>query len=298
MWFSLSLLALLMLTVRRSTEKKVAGNISNIALTWLPQAIALPVIIGTLLLSRFYWPSELSVQFWGLMAVYVILGALDLYCYFKAISVADISYVTPLLTLFVVGNLIGAYLILGQVPSTTGIAGALLIMAGAYVITLAKQKEKQNVQRNTLALLLVLVVVVVRSFDANIEVLMLRESNPISFNFYVTILTVPFVLAITALIIRQRPVQYERYWAKLATDTRTYMWPLVIIGITYTINMLATYQAKLVSPNAAYVAAIKSAALLPIILIGIFFFKEKVGRLQWFGIFLIGLGLAALATNA
>jgi len=34
---------------------------------------------------------------------------------------ADISYVAPLLTLVAVGNIAGAYVVLGQVPSAFGI---------------------------------------------------------------------------------------------------------------------------------------------------------------------------------
>lgn len=297
MWLSLSFLALLMLSVRRSAEKNAATNINSMAMVWLQQAVALPLIIATLFFARFYWPNELSTQFWALLAIYVITSAVDLYCYFKAISIADISYVAPLLTLFVVGNIAGAYIILGQTPSATGMVGALVIMAGAYLNNLAKRRQKANIKQNQLALLLVLVSVLLRSFYSNIEVIMLREANPTSYNFYTSILTVPFVILVTWLIVKQRQSKYENYWSGLRSGVSNNTWPLIIVGVTYTINMLATYQAKLVSPNAAYVGAIKSAAVLPIVLIGIFFFKEKVARLQWAGLVLIMIGLFLLATN-
>jgi drug/metabolite transporter (DMT)-like permease len=297
MWIALSFLALIMLSVRRSAEKAVSTGINSMAMVWLQQAVALPIIIGTLFFARFYWPSELSAAFWLLMAVYIVTSAVDIYCYFKAISIADISYVAPLLTLFVVGNIAGAYVILGQVPSTSGLIGALLIMAGAYMNNLAKRRQKTNIKQNQLALVLVLVSVILRSFYANIEVIMLRETNPISYNFYTSVLSVPFIILVTWLIVRQRPAKYVNYWSNLKTSTRSHIWPLVFIGVTYTVNILATYQAKLISPNAAYVGAIKSATVLPLLLIGIFMFKEKVTRLQWAGVVLILFGLVALATN-
>jgi len=83
MWFVLSILALLMQTTRRSAEKRAAGNINSMALTWLQQAVAMPLIIVTLFFARFYWPSELPAHFWQLLVVYVALSALDVYCYFK-----------------------------------------------------------------------------------------------------------------------------------------------------------------------------------------------------------------------
>lgn len=297
MWLSLSFLALIMLSVRRSAEKTVSKKINSMAMVWLQQAVALPLIFITLFFARFYWPNELSTKFWLLLSLYVVTSAIDLYCYFKAISIADISYVAPLLTLFVVGNIAGAYLILGQAPSLTGMIGASLIMSGAYLNTLAKRRQKVNIKQNQLALILVLISVILRSFYANIEVIMLRETNPVSYNFYTSVLTVPFVIFVTWLIVKQRQSKYENYWSKLKIGVRNHIWPLVFVGVTYTINMLATYQAKLISPNAAYVGAIKSATVLPIVLIGIFFFKEKVVRLQWIGLVLILFGLVALATN-
>ena len=57
MWFMLSIFAMLLLTVRRSTEKTVANNISSMAMPWLQQAIAMPFILATLFFAKFYWPS-------------------------------------------------------------------------------------------------------------------------------------------------------------------------------------------------------------------------------------------------
>ena len=286
-----------MLSIRRSAEKSASKDINSMAMVWLQQAVAIPLIIGSLFLAKFYWPGELSSTFWMLLALYVVTSVIDLYCYFKAISIADISYVAPLLTLFVAGNMAGAFIILGQVPSMAGIAGAALIMAGAYLNNLAKRRQKTNTKQNRLALILVLVAILFRSFYANIEVIMLRETNPTSFNFYSSMATIPSVILVTWLIVRRNRSKYERYWSDVGAGAKRHFWPLVFVSVTYTVNMLATYQAKLLSPNAAYVAAIKSAAVVPLVLIGIFFFKEKVAGLQWAGIALIILGLVALATN-
>ena len=129
------------------------------------------------------------------------------------------------------------------------------------------------------------------------EVSMLRLSNPTSYNFYSSLISIPFILLISSLIVRQRSAKYTNYWANVKTGVKQHVWPLAIIGLTYTINLLATYQAKLLSPNAGYMGAIKSASVLPLVLVGILFFKEKVVRIQWFGLALIVLGLASIAIN-
>ena len=298
MWFLLSLLALSMLVARRSTEKHVAGNINSLALSWLQQAVALPFILVTLFFAKFYWPSELSAHFWTTMALYVFLISIDIYCYFKALSIADVSFVAPLMTLVALGNIAGAYFVLGQVPTIFGVAGAGLIVAGAAVTYNAKRKDSAQKHTSKLALLLILLLVVVRSFNSNIEVSMLQVSNPTTFNFYSSVLAVPLLFFTSLLIITTNKTdKYKGYWKGLKNDVKKHQWLLLFIGLTYTVNMLATYEAKLIGPNAGYIGAIKSASVLPMILVGVFIFKEKINKAQWLGLGVITAGLILLAFN-
>jgi transporter family protein len=298
MWFLLSLLALSMLVSRRSAEKHASGKINSLALTWLQQAAALPLIVITLFFAKFYWPSELSGHYWLMLGLYAVLISLDTYLYFKALSVADVSYVAPLLTLVALGNIAGAYFVLGQKPTVMGLSGAALIVAGAAMTYYAKSKDIANSHANKLALILILILVIVRGFNSNIEVPLLRDSNPTTFNFYSSILSVPLLILTSLLVIVTNKTQkYQGYWKQVRTDTLKHRWLLIFIGITYTINMLATYQAKLIGPNAGYVGAIKSASVLPIMLVGLIFFKEKIVGIQWAGLGLIVVGLVLLGLS-
>src|SRR4051812_16947753 len=159
MWFLLSLLALSMLVSRRSAEKHASGKINSLALTWLQQAAALPIIVITLFFARFYWPSELSAHYWAIIIVYATLISIDTYLYFKALSMADVSYVAPLLTLVALGNIAGAYIVLGQKPTALALAGATLIVIGAALTYHAKRKDILNRHANKLVLILILVLV-------------------------------------------------------------------------------------------------------------------------------------------
>lgn len=298
MWFLLSLLALSMLVGRRSAEKQVSGRIDSLGLSWIQQAVALPFIIFTLFFAKFYLPTELPLEFWSTLALYVVLISVDIFCYFKALSLADVSYVAPLLSLVAIGNIVGAYFVLGQVPSTYGMLGAILIVIGAILTYSAKKKDIANKHNNKLALLFVLLLVVVRSYNSNIEVSMLQLSNPTTFNFYSSLLTVPLILLTSlAIIYKNRNGKYDDYWKKLKASVSKHQPLLILIGITYTINMLATYEAKLIGPNAGYVAAVKSAQVLPMMLIGALVFKEKIVKIQWIGLVFISLGLVFLSLN-
>jgi drug/metabolite transporter (DMT)-like permease len=298
MWFALSVLALFMLSGRRTAEKKAAIGVDSMAMAWLQQAVALPLIIISLFFAKFYWPGELPVFFWELMVIYVALQALYLYCYYRAISIADISFVAPLMTLFSAGNMIGAYIILGQVPSLSGVVGAAFIVVGAWIISRAKRHgDMASIAAHKSALILVFTAITVSSIFSNIEVKMLHMSNPTSYNFYTSLLTVPFVILVTMLLLRSRSQNSVVYWSNVNKSVRNNAWPLVLVGVTYTVNMLATYQAKVIAPNQAYVGAIKAASVLPIVFLGVFFFKETVSRKQWYGIVSMLVGLVLIALN-
>jgi len=296
MWFFLSLLAMIMLVARRSTEKLVSKGIDSATLSWLQQTMAIPFIIASLFFATFYLPADLPGAFWTTMVVYVIFGALDVFCYFKALSLADVSYVAPLLSLVAVGNIAGAYFILGQIPTIFGVGGAIFIVIGAYIVNKAKTKDVEKQANNRLALLFILTLVFTRAIISNIEVNMLNVSNPTTFNFYSSMLTIP-VLLVAAKLLHRRKKQIGRYRSLVRQNLRTHWWALVFIGVTYTINMLATYEAKIIGPNAGYVGAVKSAQVLPMVLIGIFFFKEKIAPKQWIGMGFILLGLVALGIH-
>lgn len=87
----------------------------------------------------------------------------------------------------------------------------------------------------------------------------------------------------------------KTYWKTTRHNVRTYLWPLLFVGLTYTVNLTATYQAKLLAPTVGYVTSVKSAQVVPMMLIGAWLFREKVSRKQWYGVGLISVGLPLLS---
>jgi drug/metabolite transporter (DMT)-like permease len=284
-----------MLVVRRTTEKSLSSKVDSLAMSWLQQLFAMPFIVAALFFAPFFAPTELSGRFWTYMGVYAVCCAIDVYCYFKAISLADISYVAPLLSLVAVGNVVGAYFVLGQKPTAWGLLGAALIVCGAFLIHKNKRHTQGQASLHRSALLLILTLVVVRSYFSNIEVFMLRETNSTTFNFYSSLATIPILLITSLFIVRFKKLQ--GYWKKVKHDVRSWYPLLLFIGVTYTVNMLATYQAKLISPDAGYVGAVKSAQVLPMMLVGSLLFGEKVGKIQWLACGIMLAGLVALGIN-
>lgn len=110
-----------------------------------------------------------------------------------------------------------------------------------------------------------------------------------------------FALSVLALLMLSSRRAAEKK-AATGIDSMAMAWlqqsvamPLVIVGVTYTVNMLATYQAKVTAPNQAYVGSIKAASVLPVVALGVVLFHEKVTPKQWAGIGCMLAGLAAMA---
>jgi drug/metabolite transporter (DMT)-like permease len=290
MWFPLALTGMFMLVLRRSTEKRLTGPIPAGSMAWLQQLAAMPFMLALLPFATFYMPNQLSLVFYAVVILYVLVTSLDVILYFKAIEVGDISVISPLISLGIVTSLIGTYFILGQVPTFAGIIGSLCIIVGAYFASHKPASHISSALNNRLAIILVLIIVMLRGIYSPAEVIAIRLTNPIYFNFVTSLLSIPVIMFVMWL--RGRATGRPLFSQKLLETAKIHRLGLLFIGLTYTINLTATYTAKLISPNAAYVTTIKGAQVLPMVLVGMLFFREKIHRGQWFGLALILTGLA------
>ncbi len=261
-------------------------------MAWLQQFVALPFILLAMFLpmATFFNPLELSEQFYLVLISYALFGAIDAILYFKAISMGDISAIAAVMSLTVVSNLIGAYFILDQSPSTLGIAGSACILGGAFLASRRPPSaDSLRTAANKLAIVFILVVVAIRGIYGPMEVIAIRETDPFYFNLASSLLTVPIIMG--AMFLWGRRNGTRAFSGDLLKKVGLHKIGLLIIGVTYTINLTCTYAGKLIADNAAYVTTIKSASVLPVMILGVLLFNEKVRKRQWFGLVVILAGL-------
>lgn len=297
MWFLLALLSTLFLVLRRSTEKHLSSKFDGFHYAALQQLWALPFVVGAALFFRIYNPLDLSSSFWLFLIAYVLMQAVDMVLYFSALRLADISYLAPMIALVSVGNILGAYLILGQVPTALGLFGGVLIVIGAALTNYAKSKHSiSDYGRNNLklALVYILCAVALRAVYGNIQVLALRESNPTSFMLFSTVILVPVTIAFASWFSKNNSGSVGNALTRYSSD---HIRPLAFIGLTTALMFLVLFQAKLMSPNAGYPTAVQSAQVVPMMLIGMVFFREKISKLQWLALGIIVAGLVCLGLN-
>lgn len=288
MWLIFSLLAMSLLVLRRSTEKKLADKIESTSMAWLQQLFALPFLVLMLPLATVYNPFNLSHKFWLTLLICVVCSSFDLILYFKAIQLGDISIIAPILALGGVSAMVGSYLILGQKPTMFGLIGSAFIITGAFLTSKQKHKSKTAIN-NTAAVFLVFLVIILRGVNAPIEVFAIRETNPTYWNFISSFFIVPTIISI--IYVRSKRNKTRMFSHRLRVNINKHAYLLVFIGITMTLNLFFTYKGKLLSDNASYVTTIKSTGALPMFLIGAWIFKEKVTARQWVGMASILIGL-------
>jgi uncharacterized membrane protein len=208
MWFIYSLLAMSLLVTRRGTEKSLTSKIPSTAMAWLQQLAALPFMLAMLPFAMWYNPLSLGSEVSFLFLAYAILTATHLIMYFKAIQVGDISIVAPLISLTAGTSILGAFIILGQMPTFYGLLGAFLIIIGAYFAAKTKQVSK-TATNNKLAVILTVIDVFLLGFYTPIEVLVIRRTNVIYFNFVSSFLAVSLVFVVILILQKNLKQKYS-----------------------------------------------------------------------------------------
>lgn len=95
--------------------------------------IVLPGLLLAPLLFIETWPS-LPMAFWGYMLAVTPLELLALTLYMRAITVSPLSLTLPYLALTPIFSALVGWLLLGEVMSTTGLVGVLLVALGAWLL--------------------------------------------------------------------------------------------------------------------------------------------------------------------
>lgn len=137
MWFSLALLSALFQVLRNMSMKHLGHRLDDTINVWGRFTFILPF------LACFVWWHGLPTLrpgFWGYVWLFGIVQTLGTLSLSKALTLSDISIVTPLWKLsllFLVGV---AFVTLHEVPSALGLLGILLSLLGVYLLNIQKSR--------------------------------------------------------------------------------------------------------------------------------------------------------------
>ncbi|MEN8376152.1 MAG: EamA family transporter [Gemmatimonadota bacterium] len=284
MWLILALIAAVGIATREVLVKRARRAVDEFRVVFWAAAGAALLLLPLAIVAG----EPLQDGFWGALAVSGGINAVAALLIARAVHGSDLSLVSPLKSLTPVFMLVTAPLIIGETASAVGMAGVVVIVAGAYLLS---EPEGEGILAPYRALARdtgareMLVVAAIFSVSAVVDKIGVIASGPFAWaaaiNVFVAISVAPWALGAW----RQGPQPARGATADLAGAALA------------TAVALAAQMAAITLTAAAYVIAVKRTSVLFAVLAGGLLFGERATRRRLVAalIMLAGFALVTLA---
>jgi uncharacterized membrane protein len=286
LWFHLTIASAFSLATADALTKRVSGRTGSVIAAWLRSVIALPFLLMTLFFVEI---PEIGPDFWWVIAVSLPFEVAATLLYVRAIHVSPLSLTLPFLAFTPIYLLFTSYVTLGEVPSRAGVAGVLLIAAGAYTLNLGSIRRGGILapfrailrERGSMMMMGVAVIYAVTSDLGKMAI------NNSSATFFGPVYWAAFCVVLT-------PVAYfmkrKEFRAGVATRNAAAFIPA---GFAHAV-MVALHMVAISLTQVSYMIAVKRTSLLFGAVFGYFMFAEKNIGERAFGAALMFAGLVVM----
>jgi uncharacterized membrane protein len=285
MWIIYSFLTAGFESLKDVVGKKSMESCSPYTAAWAIRIFAFPFIAVLLFFAP---PVMLGDSFWWALGVGGSLNLVTAVLYMKAIHASDLSVTVPMVTFSPLFLLVTSPLILGEFPSTRGVFGVVLIVAGSYLLQLKERKKgifaPFKALVNEKGPRLMLIVAFIWSITANIDKVGIINSSIVHWAVAVHVFTIIAMFPLVWFMSRESFGQLRSEW-KILTS-------LGFVNALKYISQMAAIQLALV----AYVVSIKRTSAIISVVLGALIFKEKglKERLTGSAIMVLGVLLITL----
>jgi drug/metabolite transporter (DMT)-like permease len=250
-------------------------------------------------------------DFYLAVAITAILNIISLSLIFRALSSTDLSLSIPMLS-FTPVILIGtSYLLLGEVPSTAGVAGICIIVIGSYVLNITSSDEHlidpvRSMLKNRGSWYM-LIVAFLFAVSINFDKIAMLNSDPF-FGMALTVLAIgsAFILMAAFSCCSVHPLSSQRTAEKGYRAPRSgfpeflhrnYFALTVLIGAFVAIEA-ASINVAYTMQIVPYVIAIKRLSIIFVVIYGTLIFSEDetVKRLMGAAMMVAGAVIIVLFT--
>ena len=277
------------LTAASEAAKDILGKISlkhadAYIVAWAYRLFSLPFLLPFLL---FIDIPPIYSMYWVALVVGGILNVATSVLYMKAIEHSDLSITVPMVTLTPMFLLITSPILVGEIPSITGVVGVLLIVVGSYTLNISDAKKgfwkpfKSLVTEKGPRYMMA--VAFIWSVSSNFDKIGIKASSPlfwaITVNVFIAIAMIPIVI-----------VKVKSNISQIFHKAKLLM-PIGIFGaLTLIFQMHAIELA-----NVAYVISIKRVSVVLAVIAGFLIFKEKGFKSRLLGVVLMLMGVALIS---
>ncbi len=283
MWLPLAVITALAFAMTSSYAKALSRGAHVFVVTWAMMTLTLP---WSLALLAVHGIPPIEDAFLRAAMISVILNMIAGTLQVKAVSVSPLSLTVPFLAFTPLFMIATSAIVLKEFPDAKGLAGIVLIAAGAYAINLEKIRGGLLAPIRAIAAergsLLMLVVALIWSVTAVYDKVATVASSPA---FYTSFFSLVFgVLYAPALVVglRRRP---------LARGVAPRLWLLGLFSAVMILTQFTAIQFTL----ASYVIAIKRTGLVVSVVLGYVFFREKHVRARMAGALLMMAGVVLIS---
>jgi len=287
-WLFLSLACAFFSASVACLSKFLLRRHGELAVMWGMYAFAVP-ILG---LGLFFGPApQLGAGFWKVVAFLLPLEICAVLLYFKSLKLSPISLVFPFLGLTPVFTILTSDILLGESLTTTGVAGVIIVSAGAYLLNantirrgfLAPLKSIAR-EKGSMLMILVAFIFALTSVLGKRGVML---SSPL---YFPGIYHGALFLAITVIALgRRQNIKIVFRKSEIAL--------FVSLGILFAAAIFFHYRA-ISMIQASYMISVKRLSLVISVIYGAFFFGEKNIGFRLLGAFVMFLGVVTLTLGA
>lgn len=266
-WFSLAVSCAVFTASTAALSKLLLRKNGIFLVGWIRFLISLPIFFALLYIYRpgFHFP----IEFWKTVAFLLPLEFAAFLIFLKALKLSPLSLSFPFLGFTPVFTVFFSYILLGEKASRAGLAGVILVSAGAYLLNANALKEGilepvKSIYREKGSLLMLLVAFIYSITSVLGKKGVLLSSGPLSFvGVYYGI----FFLLLTPLALAESRALKIRI-------SRKDIFLSLFLGVVFAAAMLSHFNA-IVLANVAYVISVKRLSLILSVLYGAIIFKEK-----------------------
>lgn len=283
LWFYLSLTTAVTLATIDALSKYALRDSGEEAVAWVSWGFAIPFLLA---IAPFIEIPYLDFTFWLSTIAALPLEVIAVLLYIKAIKVSPLSLTIPFLALTPVFLIATSFIMLGELPSPSGIAGIVLITIGAYLLNLnsfgkgilapikAIAKEKGSI--------MMIAVAFIYSITSNLGKIAVLHSSPLFFTVAYTIIFSIFFLPY---------VMYKE--RKIVSAIKARIPLFLLIGFLFAIMVTAHFSAISLT-KVSYMISVKRTSLIFSVLYGWLFFKEENIRERLLGSIVMVIGVVLI----
>ncbi len=264
LWFHLSLATALFLSTTDALSKRAlkGGEVELVA--WVRWAFAALLL---LLLLPFIEIPRLDATFWLVTTSAVPLEVAAILLYVKAIKSSPLSLTVPFLAFTPLFLILTSFVMLGELPDASGVAGIVLITFGAYLLNIKRFTEGWLAPFKSIARekgsVMMIVVAFIYSITSNLGKVAVLHSSPA---FFAVLYSILLAAALTPVVMMKVKDPFSYLMARPVL--------FVMIGLFYGLMML-THFAAIRLVEVPYMISVKRMSLVFSVLYGRFFFKEE-----------------------